>query len=385
MIYSATFIPHLTNVNNSPILSQISNEHVKHYSSLALSAALWSTFWFALGLVWTGIWVIAHECGHQAYSTSKFVNNFVGFFLHSFLLVPYHSWRISHARHHASTGHMSKDEVFVPKTRSRRTGDKLNPDETDEGVLTGINVPEHEQMKVAELLEDAPLATFVNVVLQQLLGWPLYLIRNASGQPHYPKLTNHFSPSSIIFDARHFGQILLSDLGIGLMLGGLYYWAQLRGFAEVVKFYLIPYLWVNNWLVCITFLQHTDPALPHYRDGLWSFTRGALCTVDRTFLGPIGAHILHGICETHVAHHVSSRIPHYNAWKATDALKSYLGPHYHYSDENIIKSLFKNYHYCKFVEDDGDIVFYKDGRGRAYRHTINKPNQGFSDSGIDLQ
>src|SRR5215469_4057820 len=32
--------------------------------------------------------------------------------------VPYHSWRITHAKHHASTAHMTQDQVFVPKTRS---------------------------------------------------------------------------------------------------------------------------------------------------------------------------------------------------------------------------------------------------------------------------
>ncbi|TIC27150.1 delta-12 fatty acid desaturase [Wallemia mellicola] len=364
-----------------PVLSQTDN----HYLSLAISSSLWALFWFAQGLVWTGIWVIAHECGHQAYSTSKTVNNTVGFVLHSFLLVPYHSWRISHGKHHAATGHMSRDQVFVPKTRSQRKGPKIDYEDADEKVLAGVDVPEHEQLKVSELLEDAPLATFVNVLLQQLLGWPMYLIRNASGQRHYPRGTNHFNPSAIIFDARHFGQIVLSDLGVGLMLGALYYWGKQRGFAEVVNYYVIPYLWVNNWLVCITFLQHTDPSLPHYREGMWNFQRGALCTIDRTFMGPIGKHILHGICETHVAHHISSKIPHYNAWKATDALKAYLGPHYHYCGDNVIVSLFKNYRNCVFVEDKGDIVFYKDARGRASRVADTKPNQGFSDSGIEVQ
>ncbi|CAE6381392.1 unnamed protein product, partial [Rhizoctonia solani] len=62
----------------------------------------WQAYGYATGLVATGLWVIAHECGHQAFSESKFINNAVGWVLHSALGVPYHSWRISHARHHAS-------------------------------------------------------------------------------------------------------------------------------------------------------------------------------------------------------------------------------------------------------------------------------------------
>jgi hypothetical protein len=77
---------------------------------------------------------------------------------------------------------------------------------------------------------------------------------------------------------------------------------------------------VNHWLVLITFLQHTDPLLPHYRPPEFTFVRGALSTLDRSLLGDlgpimgwIGAHATNGISETHVCHHISSKIPHYNA------------------------------------------------------------------------
>lgn len=52
--------------------------------------------------------------------------------------------------------------------------------------------------------------------------------------------------------------------------------------------------------------------------------------------------MLHGICETHVSHHVSSKIPHYNAWKATEALKEFLGPHYQWRDGHFLVDLYRN-------------------------------------------
>ena len=77
---------------------------------------------------------------------------------------------------------------------------------------------------------------------------------------------------------------------------------------------------MNHWLILITFLQHTDPLLPHYRSEEFTFPRGALATLDRSllgdlgsFMGWVGATTTHGISETHVVHHVSSKIPHYNA------------------------------------------------------------------------
>lgn len=32
---------------------------------------LWPAYWIAQGIVGTGVWVIGHECGHQAFSPSK--------------------------------------------------------------------------------------------------------------------------------------------------------------------------------------------------------------------------------------------------------------------------------------------------------------------------
>lgn len=49
----------------------------------AASFALWAIYTFWAGLVGTGLWIIAHECGHQAFSESKFLNNVVGWVLHS--------------------------------------------------------------------------------------------------------------------------------------------------------------------------------------------------------------------------------------------------------------------------------------------------------------
>ena len=45
--------------------------------------ALWSLYSFWTGLFATGLWVIGHECGHQAFSESKVINNLVGWFIHS--------------------------------------------------------------------------------------------------------------------------------------------------------------------------------------------------------------------------------------------------------------------------------------------------------------
>ena len=73
------------------------SSYIDHpYVPTFASYLLWPIYWICQGCVCTGLWVLAHECGHYAFSDSKTVCDVVGLVLHSALLVPYHSWRISH-------------------------------------------------------------------------------------------------------------------------------------------------------------------------------------------------------------------------------------------------------------------------------------------------
>ena len=73
---------------------------------------LWIIYAIVTGTVATGCWVVAHECGHGAFSPpeEKRVQDVVGYVLHSALLVPYFSWQRSHAVHHKNTNHVTQGE-----------------------------------------------------------------------------------------------------------------------------------------------------------------------------------------------------------------------------------------------------------------------------------
>ncbi|KAI5948819.1 hypothetical protein KGF57_005217 [Candida theae] len=303
--------------------------------STALRGAAWMVQSYMIGLFGFGLWILAHECGHGAFSDYPKVNDFIGWVLHSYLVVPYFSWKYSHAKHHKATGHLTKDMVFIPYTK--------------EEYLKKSNVE-----KVEDLMEESPIWTFAILVFQQLGGLQFYLATNATGQ-EYKGTTwygrSHYSPTSPVFEKSQYWNIILSDIGIITTFTVVYQWYKNFGLFNMMINWFVPWLWVNHWLVFVTFLQHTDPTMPHYTAKEWTFARGAAATIDRNF-GFIGQHIFHDIIETHVLHHYVSRIPFYNAREATEAIKKVMGEHYRYEGESMWVSLWKCLRRCQFVDDD---------------------------------
>lgn len=294
---------------------------------------LWPAYWYAQGSVMTGVWVLAHECGHQSFSESELANNIVGTICHSLLLVPYHSWRITHGRHHNNTGSCENDEVFAPSTRS------------DWG---------------AEMLRETPIAHVWGIVIMLTVGWmPGYLVFNATGPKKYRgKNANHFSPTAAFFEEKDYALIVQSDIAFFICVGLLAWCCYTYGFQAVAFYYLIPYTITNYHLVLITYLQHTDVFMPHFRKAEWTWLRGALCTVDRSF-GPLLDHTFHHITDTHVCHHLFSKMPFYHAQEATEVIRKVLGPYYLKDETPIARALWRSYNCCQMIEDEGNIVFYK--------------------------
>jgi len=75
---------------------------------------IWIIYALLSGTTAMGFWVIAHECGHGAFSKNKTLESITGYFLHSLLLVPYFSWQRSHAVHHRFTNNITNGETHVP-------------------------------------------------------------------------------------------------------------------------------------------------------------------------------------------------------------------------------------------------------------------------------
>jgi len=203
---------------------------------VGISWALWMVYWTLQGCLSTGVWVIAHECGHHAFSdhARRFCRISPPFLSAGTVF----SWKHSDRRHHSNTGSADRDEVFVPKKME---------DVTLGAVMQYLQHPPSRILMIAFIL---------------LLGWPLYLVCNLSGRK-YPRFASHFHPNSPIYSKREQFQVIVSDFGLLLVGFGLYGLGSVYGFLWLFKVYGVPLLIVNSFLVLITFLQHTHPSLPH--------------------------------------------------------------------------------------------------------------------------
>jgi hypothetical protein len=204
-----------------------------------LCTLAWAIYSFCQGLVFTGLWELAHQCGHGALSKSKWVNNAMGMVMHSFLLVPYHSWRITHGTHHKTTNNIVRDIAFVPD---------IKQDYLDKRAARG------KFMKALELVEDMPIAALLELIGHQLIAFPLYLLINnfalprMAATPWWKRSHFYFGGDGPNFKPADTRNIIISNIGIAVSVSIL--WAAVHSFGgwNVMKIYGFPYLWTNHWI-----------------------------------------------------------------------------------------------------------------------------------------
>ncbi|MCT0198873.1 fatty acid desaturase [Synechococcus sp. CS-1325] len=300
-------------------------------------APLWLAYAVVAGTLAMGCWVLAHECGHNAFHPNRTIEAGVGLVLHSLLLVPYFSWQRSHAVHHSHCNHLEAGETHVPSL--------------GESPWAGFTV------KLKRVVGESAYG-MVSILVHLLLGWPLYLLFGITGGPEQGFPTSHFIDSKPfntgrrpLFPGKWKDLMHLSNAGLIVVLALLLLWASQTSMARVLCVYGLPYLIINAWLVCYTWLQHTDAEIPHFSESDWDWAKGALQTVDRPY-GPLLNLLHHGIGSTHVAHHLNPRIPHYNAWRATEILRAAFPEHVRVDPTPIHQALWRVGRHCSYVTRD---------------------------------
>ena len=269
---------------------------------------IWVIYSFLSGTTAMGFWVIAHECGHGAFSKNKTLETIIGYLLHSLLLVPYFSWQRSHSVHHRFTNNVNKGETHVPLVVD---GDGLTE-------KTGGK----EELIFSSILGKKKYGIF-QLTLHLIFGWPAYLLTGSTGGLKYGT-SNHFWPtkpfSKALWPTIWAKKVWISDIGVVLTFLGIIFLISKYGIFPIIVMYIGPLLVVNCWLVVYTWLHHTDTDVPHLSNKEFTFMRGAMLSIDRPY-GKILNFLHHHIGSSHVVHHVCPSMPHYHAKKATVLIK----------------------------------------------------------------
>ena len=305
---------------------------------------LWIVYAIVTGTIAMGCWVLAHECGHNAFHPNRRIEGVIGFVLHSALLVPYYSWARSHAVHHAHCNHLEGGETHVPPRASSPQG----------------QITEHLHRKL-----NKRLFGIISLFNHLIIGWQIYLFSGATGGEDYGFPTSHFWNGTPFTNGRRalfpgsFRKLMVrSNLGLLAMITLLIAAGNHFSFSRVLCLYGSPYVVINIWLTTYTWLQHTDCDIPHFSNETWTWASGALQTVDRPY-GCILNFLHHGIGSTHVCHHVNSAIPHYNAWRGTALLRQRFPDLVRYDSTPIHQALWRIATTCGAVHQDAsDQAFY---------------------------
>lgn len=209
-----------------------------------LTLPFWTAYSALTGTVAMGLWVLAHECGHAAFSKNKALQDGVGFAIHSLMLVPYYSWQRSHAVHHQYTNHVELGETHVPELME------------DDGSLSKREFFVKTLGKENGIKAWGAWQSFLHLGV----GWPAYLLIGATGGSARG-MTNHFYPDPLttpdqpkkeLFPGNWKEKVYKSDIGIAAVLGSVAAWAACNGIPQVMALYGGPLLIVNAWLVLYT-------------------------------------------------------------------------------------------------------------------------------------
>jgi Fatty acid desaturase len=208
-----------------------------------LTAPLWILYSGITGTVAMGLWVLAHECGHGAFSKNKSIQDTVGYVLHSLFLVPYYSWQRSHAVHHRYTNHMELGETHVPEPITGESLGKRQSFMNKFGSTLGLR-----------------LWGGLQAFLHLAIGWPAYLLIGATGGSDRG-MTNHYWPDPLttpkqpkmeLFPGSWKEKVFKSDIGVAAVATGAIVWAVCNGLPQMMALYGGPLIVVNAWLVLYT-------------------------------------------------------------------------------------------------------------------------------------
>ncbi|MEN9203793.1 MAG: fatty acid desaturase [Thermostichus sp. DG_1_6_bins_120] len=254
------------------------------YAAIAFLPVLFLPLaWVWTGTALTGLFVLAHDCGHRSFAKRRWVNDWLGHVLMLPLIYPFHPWRILHDRHHRFTNQLQQDNAWEPWTKEFFSA-------------------------------SCPAIRVLYRGLRGYFWWTGSIV-------HW--LTLHFDLRQFSEQERPQARFSITIcLGFALVFFPLlFYWTGLWG---VVKFWLLPWLVYHFWMSTFTLVHHTDAGIPFQPAERWNAVTAQLIgTVHCDY--PRWVEFLCHDINVHIPHHISVAIPSYRLRLAQQSLEEHWG------------------------------------------------------------
>ncbi|TWT91990.1 fatty acid desaturase [Stieleria varia] len=303
---------------------------------LCVTAILWAQSWWiavpiscVLGTVLSGLFILGHDAGHRSFCRSRRWNNFIGHITTSWVLWPFHIWRLSHNTHHRHTHHVHKEVAWKPAP----------------GFIY------------------KRLAWLDRMIYRYARTWLFYLgsiIFTATVVRDYVRGKG--------LSSQEHCEVLFSVL-ITALAGAVYASVSylIAGWYGLLMLFVIPQFVFHFWLSLFTLLHHTTPDVTFMAPDVWTREKASLeCSIHVIY--PWWVDLLNHDISWHVPHHVCAAIPHYNLRLAYRHLKET------YPDRIVERKLTFRYlvsvlRQCNLIED------FKPGMQEWKRFNENESSQ----------
>ena len=310
------------------------------YGACVAALITWSNplvvalLWFVTGLAMTGLFVVGHDCAHQALFRHRWLNDLVG----RIAMLPswhvYSGWVLGHNRvHHAFTVREGYDFVWHPYTPAQYTA-------------------------------MSPLGRLRHRFEWSYLGAGSYYLREV----WLHKMVVGRPPARWVKSIRRDRYLVLAVVvGAVATLAGLHVsggGSVLGAGWLVARVVVVPFLIFNYVAGSLVHVHHVQPDIRWWKRREW--TKFAAQVEGTTVLRvPKGLDFFFHWIMIHVPHHVDVRIPMYNLGLAADAIAAAFPDRVH--DEPLrFRDYMRNTRRCKLYDfDEGRWFTYAEARQAA--------------------
>lgn len=265
------------------MLCCVASYHAISFAS-ALDVALFLLSSVVGGVLLVRVFIILHDCGHNSFFNGKKLNDLVGGVIGVLVLTPCAQWSREHAKHHATTGNLTK----------RGHGDVL--------MLTVKEYKESSTFsKICYRIYRNPLFLFT------LGSWFHFMIKQRA-------------PFDVpLKDKKSWSSVIATNIGIVVTFA---FFASIFS-AKTVALVYVPMMMVGasvgTW---IFYMQHQYEDSYWEQDEHWNHAKASIEGSSFYDLPKI-LHWFSGNIGYHHIHHLSSKIPNYNLPKCYEENESF--------------------------------------------------------------